>query len=349
MTGAVAPLLITQASADSRFKDHPAPELYGIESYIAVPLLRRDGSVFGVLCALDPLPSKLTEDVFELFHLLAGLIAYELEEDERQQQRDAEIRALEDFIAIAAHDLRQPLTALSARAQLLSRRVRRGIAPTILADSIDALVADVLRTTQLSDALLDVAHIERHGLQLDICPVDLVALAHAALRDAQSTSPLHDFRLSAPLALEAYLDERRIGQVLRNLLDNAAKYAPNTAGPVVLALDPPDKATGNPDIGISVRDNGPGVSIADLQQLFERRYRSSTAVASQIAGSGLGLFIAREIVAAHGGSIAATVPDGGGLLVRIDLPHRLSPEATAGESVRLDAEHAAHCGVENVA
>lgn len=304
--------------------------------------MRRDGSVFGVLCALDPLPSTLTEEVFELFNLLAGLIAYELEEDERQQRREAEMDALEDFVAIAAHDLKQPLTALSARAQLLSRRVRRGVAPEVLADGIDALVAEVRRAMQLSDALLDVAMIDRHGLIPDLRPVDLVALSHDVLRDAQSVAPAHAFRLSAPLSLVAQVDERRIGQVLRNLLDNAAKYSPNGAGPIVLAIEPADRPDARHGVTISVRDHGPGVPEADLASLFERRFRSSTAVASQITGSGLGLFIAREIVSAHGGSISASLPDGGGLLVSVLLPQ------TVGELLRMNSEDAALCDVKHV-
>ena len=77
MGGAVAPLIISHASADARFTDHPGVRLYGIESYIAVPLNRRDGTYFGTLCALDPLPAELNEDSLQIFHLLANLIAFE--------------------------------------------------------------------------------------------------------------------------------------------------------------------------------------------------------------------------------------------------------------------------------
>ena len=313
-------MLINHASADPRFRDHPGLHLYGIESYIAVPLLRRDGSLFGTLCALDPLPSKVSEEAFALFQLLSELIAYELEEDERNRQREAEVDALEDFFAIAAHDLKQPLTALSARAQLLSRRVRKGVDAHILADTIDSLVADVRRVTQLSDSLLDIAQIERNLLVVDKGPTDLIALARTVLRDVQSVAPGHDFRLNAPLALHVLLDERRIGQVLRNLLDNASKYAASDTGPIELTIDPFDPSVESAGIRLSVRDHGPGVPPDEMADLFTRRFRSSTARASHVTGSGLGLFIAREIINAHGGAISACLPHDGGLLVRITLP-----------------------------
>lgn len=75
-----------------------------------MPLNRRDGSYFGTLCALDPVPANLGEEDFAILNLLAQLIAFELEADEQQRAREADLRSLEDFITIAAHDLCQPLT-----------------------------------------------------------------------------------------------------------------------------------------------------------------------------------------------------------------------------------------------
>lgn len=114
--GAVAPILINDARAAPAFTDHPALRLYGIQSYIAVPLTRRDGSYFGTLCAFDPQPTDLTEDNFEIFHLLANLIAFELEADEAERrarevaerlaQQSRELARLEERerIAMDLHD-----------------------------------------------------------------------------------------------------------------------------------------------------------------------------------------------------------------------------------------------------
>jgi signal transduction histidine kinase len=114
--GAVAPLLINDARVQSAFAEHPAFKLYGIQSYIAVPLIRRDGSYFGTLCAFDPQPTDLTEESFEIFHLLANLIAFELEADEAERrareaaerlaQQSRELARLEERerIAMDLHD-----------------------------------------------------------------------------------------------------------------------------------------------------------------------------------------------------------------------------------------------------
>ena len=124
--GAVAPLLINDARADPAFTDHPAFRWYGIQSYIAVPLMRRDGSYFGTLCAFDPQPTDLTEESFEIFHLLANLIAFELEADEAERrarevaerlaQQSRELTRLEERERIGR--LRTALAAPHGRADL---------------------------------------------------------------------------------------------------------------------------------------------------------------------------------------------------------------------------------------
>ena len=92
--GEQAPLLIPHAAQDPRFIDHPARHLYGVESYIAVPIRLHDGRFFGVLCALDAEPAQLTDEQFTIFHLLADLIAFELESSERHRQQAAALQAL---------------------------------------------------------------------------------------------------------------------------------------------------------------------------------------------------------------------------------------------------------------
>ncbi len=320
MGGAVAPLLINKASADPRFSEHPGLHLYGIESYIAVPLSRRDGSFFGTLCALDPLPANLTENDFDVFHLLAQLIAFELEADETQRRREAEHRALEDFISIATHDLRQPLTVMYGQTQLLARRAHNGAPTTEMTAQIDSLLAQTRRAVLLSDMLLDAARIQTDHFTLDKSDFDLVALVRQTLDDVKIAAPGHSFVLDAPPALPMHGDERRLGQVLRHLLDNAAKYSPDKRGPITVAASRSQEEDGTALAMISIADQGIGVSDADLARLFERHYRAESATERGISGSGLGLYIARQIVEAHGGSIWAEHGSGGGLVVHIALP-----------------------------
>lgn len=313
--GAVAPLLITNASTDPRFSDHPGLHQYGIESYIAVPLNRRDGTYFGTLCALDPRPAELSEDDFAILNLLAQLIAFELEAEDQRQQREADVQALEDFIAIAAHDLRQPLAALYGRAQLLARRARPGGAAEDLIPGIETLVVQTRRAIQLTEKLLDVARVEMGDFALEREELDFAALAQQAVEDAQLNAPNHTFVFDAPLRLPFYGDANRLGQVLRNLLDNAVKYTPPENGVITCTVRRVED-----QIQLVVRDAGIGVTDQDLPRLFGRMYRASNAKSANIGGIGLGLFITAQIIAAHGGRIWAEHGAPHGLVVQIELP-----------------------------
>lgn len=284
-----------------------------------MPLNRRDGSFFGTLCALDPLPADLSSDDFEIFSLLAQLISFELEADEREHQSEVEKRALKDFIAIAVHDLRQPLTVLRGRAQLLSRRAHQEVGGTRLQAEIEAVVEQTQRTIQLSDVLLDIARIEAGDFEIDKAKFDLVALGKQIIKDARTTSPNHTILFTAPDTLTVYADEKRLSRVLSNLLDNATKYTAVDSGPIVLKIQMPDPEEDN-SVLLRVSDSGLGVSDEDLSKIFERRYRSAGAEARKISGSGLGLYIAQQIVNAHGGALWAEHTTGGGLTIRLRLP-----------------------------
>jgi signal transduction histidine kinase len=321
--GAVAPLLITHASEDPRFREHPGLHQYGIESYIAVPLFRRDGSPFGTLCALDPRPAPLSEANFAIFRLLADLIAFELEADEQQRRREQAIRAMEDFVAVAVHDLRQPLTALSGRAQLLARRAQRGASAEDLALAATQVASHARRAVALSDMLLDMARIETGTFVLTRASVNLVDIVSQVLEDMQITAPSHIFQLDGPASLMWDANETRLSQALRNLLENAAKYAPAERGPIELALRLDASDAAGETVLIRVRDHGIGVAAEELPRLFEHKYRTAEAIEQGISGAGLGLSITRKIVEAHGGRIWAARVSGGGLEVSLTLPRIL--------------------------
>ena len=308
------PLLINRASADERFRKHPGLLRYGIESYIAVPLIRRDGSYFGTLCTLDPQPTALDEDAFEIFQLLAQLIAFELEADEQQQGQERELRRLEDVIAIAAHDIRQPLTVLSGRAQMLERKARRGAAATDLARDAGTIVAQARRAVELSDELLDVARAEARALTAERGEVDLTNLARTTIEHVAAGAPQHTFVLEGSTDVLVHGDRSRLGRVIVNLLDNAAKYAPATNGPIVVRVE-----RNGASAQLTVRDRGAGVGEDELPHIFDRNYRTAEAKAGA-TGDGLGLYIARQIVEAHGGAIwAERVPEGG-FAIHLSLP-----------------------------
>ena len=149
-------------------------------------------------------------------------------------------------------------------------------------------------------------------MELRRAPVDLVDLARREAAAVRDQAPAHDISVDAPGgSVVGRWDADRLGQVLQNLLGNAVKHAPHGVA-VVVRVEPAGE-----EARLSVRDEGPGIAVAHLPQLFERFYR---AKASGAVGLGLGLYITRMIVEAHGGSIAVESEPGVGSTFTVTLP-----------------------------
>ena len=206
---------------------------------------------------------------------------------------------------------------MQGRAQLLTRQIQREVPyPTLLA-SATTLLSQSQRAVLLSETLLDMAHLEAGSFTLDVAECDLVVVAHDILDDMGTTTGGYTFLLEAPPSVLMRIDESRIRQVLRNILDNAVKYTPADAGPIVLHIELLSTA----GVQIRIVDSGPGVPSDELPHLFERRYRASNAMGHGTSGSGLGLYIVRQLVEAHGGTIHAEQASQGGLEFTIFLPY----------------------------
>ena len=336
--GAVAPLVINKASADPRFADHPGCVRLGVESYIAVPLRRRDGSLFGTLCALDPLPANLGEADTEIFRLLADLIAFEIEADDERRQRDRGEAAKQAFIDDAAHDLKGPLGVVRGRSQLLRRQLRRtdGIAPPQLEAGLREIESAAGRAAAIIDELLDAAHLETgRSLNLRLTEVDAVALARGRAAEWEQTAAGHVFRFEAECpTLTGWWDEDRLRRVLDNLLANAVKYSPAGGAVTVRVAAEEDQAV------VAVADEGIGIPATDLPLVFERFRRGGNV--GEIGGTGIGLAGAKLIVEQHGGTIAVASEDGAGSTFTVRLPlhpsddHRLD-DASAMTISRSEA------------
>jgi PAS domain S-box-containing protein len=217
-------------------------------------------------------------------------------------------QAQDDYIAMASHDLRSPITALSGRAQLMKRRKRYD------EEAVDVILEQARRITRLVSDLQALVSMEAGGVSLLREPVDLVALARDAARRVRATSSTrHPVRVEAPAeGLTGAWDRDRVSQVLDNLLGNAAKYAPEGSEIVVRIARQGDEAR------VSVSDHGPGISASMLPHLFDRFYRAGRDLGSP--GLGLGLYIARMLVEAHGGRIEADTMDAEGATLAFTLP-----------------------------
>ena len=250
--------------------------------------------------------------------------ALETEIEERKkveqalQERNEELRQAvatrDEFLSVAAHELKTPLTSLHGFAQLLLRDIRgKGtVAPERLAAALQAVDAQTNKLNQLVARLLDTAQIEAGKLRLEPVRTDLVALVAAALAQRQGGNP-HTVVVDGPAHLEAIVDPVRFEQVITNLLDNAIKFSPQ-GGTVTIGL-----AHGpGGEVRLSVADEGVGVPPDKREAIFARFQQAHGR--HHLSGLGLGLYVAREIVESHGGRIALEDPEQRGSRFVVTLP-----------------------------
>jgi signal transduction histidine kinase len=228
-------------------------------------------------------------------------------------------RAREEFLATIVHDLRQPLTKIRGYTQLADRyldrpspdleRVRGGLSRIVEAtDELQALLA----------TLVDVSRTALGALVLDLALADLAALLEETIgRLPADVSRRVVVRLGPDVDATGIWDRERVGQVLTNLLTNAAKYAPADS-PITVTV-----AGDGASVTVSVRDEGIGIAAEDLPRLFDRYFRARSAMEQGIEGLGLGLYLCRGIIAAHGGTItAASDGIGQGATIRFTVPRQ---------------------------
>ena len=216
------------------------------------------------------------------------------------------------FISIVIHELRTPVALIKGYASTLRRDDARWDKRTI-SDSLAVIEDEADRLSKMIDDLLDASRLQAGGLSLNQADVAIPGLASRVTeRFALQSSKHHlvtDFPPNFPVIIG---DETRIEQVLVNLVSNSIKYAP--AGEIRIS------GTVRPDqVIICVSDEGSGIEARDLPHIFDRFYRSTNAV-KQTKGAGLGLYLARAIVEAHGGRIWADASTGSGARICFSLP-----------------------------
>ena len=232
-------------------------------------------------------------------------------------------RVREEFAADCSGDLRTFASAISTYAGHALRRVRRSNADTTLVHQLEGIIRNARQVSNLVGDLLDAARIEVGGGELAPSEVDVVPLVEQAIDQARAMTTRHRFRLDVPASLPpAYCDPNLVRRALVNVLSNAIKYWPD-GGQIGVRIRP--QLDG---IFISVRDRGLGIPPDRLQQVFERFFRVVDDPARRgIRGNGLGLYLVREVIEAHGGTawIESTGVAGEPTTVHLLLPWRPAP------------------------
>ena len=236
------------------------------------------------------------------------------------------------FLGLVAHELRTPLSALKGFVTTLLTQTDRGKGMPLTDWQHEALVEIELATDRLDRLtrdLLDVARLQAGRLQLHPESTDLVALCRRVIAQFQQSTDCHQLTFSTSLShVVAYLDGGRIEQVLLNLLTNAIKYSP-AEGPVEVTLR---EESERQEAIISMRDQGIGIPKEEQAQLFGRFVRATNGQTHGIRGTGLGLYLCRELVEQHGGHIWFESIEGAGstFFIRLPLWQDTSPSTQSG-------------------
>lgn len=324
---------------DQKRCDSPIPAMHGFRSYISVPVLLADGRVFGTLCTLDPEPRPITDEILHAMRALGAVVAEQIsaaeahdtddhhESVERDRAASSESRlqasevlnsALrqegkerEEFIAVLAHDLRNPLQAIRVTSDLLSLSATSEAQQSLLRHLDDS--AD--RMAELIDVTLDFARGRLgSGIALRVRPWrDLSALLANAAEQAMAPYP------GCPLIVELALpevvtcDADRLSQLVSNLLINAAIHG-RKGSPIALRGHADDAA-----LVLEVRNEGV-IAEASMKTLFEPFHRTGDQRLD--SGLGLGLYIASQIAVSHGGALTVQSADAIGTTFTLRMPLR---------------------------
>jgi two-component system, OmpR family, sensor kinase len=281
------PLVKMEAAAESIAEENLAQRLPGDQSKTEI------GRLAGVL---NTMLSRLE-------------VAFTERKESEERLRRSEER-LRRFAADASHELRTPIAAVRAHAELYQRRGdKAGDAAPVMAK----IEQEAKRLTRLVDDLLLLARLDE-GRPLASQPVDLGALAVDAVDAARTLDPGRTVELSVAGSVEVRGDRDRLRQVIDNLLTNVRLHTPPGTSATVSVTATTTEAV----IGIS--DSGPGLSDDDRARVFERFYRADPSRARDSGGTGLGLSIVAAILTAHGGTVGVESRPGGGTVFRARLP-----------------------------
>ncbi len=276
---------------------------------------RKDGTEFPVDISLSPLDT-------EQGHLVIAAVR----DATRRQQAEAErvrlaladeaVHARDEFLSVAAHEVKTPLGTLQLQMQMLERLLRAGqVDLSQVLARVSRATRNVARLDDLVRRLFDVSRLVTGRLDLAVEDNDLAAIVRDSAEDVREAAAQAGCELTVvgcTEKLNCRCDRYRIEQVLTNLLANASKYG--AGKPIVVAVSAtPQEAR------VSVRDHGMGIQPEDMQRIFAKFERGKDATARH-NGLGLGLFVSRHLVEAHGGRIEVESQPGAGSTFTIRLP-----------------------------
>lgn len=260
---------------------------------------RKDGSRIFMSGVMVPMRSNILPGYVK--------IARDITEAKLLEQRK------EEFVGIASHELKTPVTSIKVYTDILLELLKKADNEQYL-DLLQRLNTQVDRLTQLINDLLDTTKISEGRLKLRLERLNIAGLLQERVEEMRGTTS-HRFVLEIGATKDIVADRERIGQVITNLLSNAARYSHEGTDIIIVCKD-----MGN-GIQVSVHDSGKGISAEDQKKIFDRFYRATTSDMDTYPGMGLGLYISAQIIQRHGGTISVQSIEGKGSVFQFTLPY----------------------------
>lgn len=320
------PVIIDHVAEDPLFKAHHTPLKYGFQSYISMPIIRKDGTFFGTLCAIDPEPHKLdTPEVKDMFRLFADLISFHInaieENTDKLLEKNIELekmnKELQSFSYIASHDLQEPLRKIQTFADRILEKENESLSEEgkgyfrrmqNAAKRMQSLIDDLLTYSRTGTD-------EKRFQQ-----TDLNEIMQQVREDLKEEISLMHATIEASGLPTAAVIPFQISQLLQNLISNSLKFSFPDKPPYITITS--EKITGRQPgekvYRILVKDNGIGFEEVYKEKIFEVFQRLHGKM--EYSGTGIGLAIVKKIVENHNGKISVESTPGEGSVFEILLP-----------------------------
>lgn len=289
----------------------------GFKSMIVAPMIVRGVALGGLTIVSSTIDKRFSKDDLHLIEDIAQSCAIAMDNALLYSDSQQSVKVREDFISIASHELRSPLTSLKLRVDLLTLMIEKEYFPKDIIEKLKPVVSeiqpDLAKFSRLIEALLDISKLSAKKLFLNIQPCDVTEVLNSEINRTRTNSEaqLCEIKTSIQDQLMGFCDPLRLQQVVSNLLSNAVKFG--NQKPVEFIAT----RKGN-DLVIKVIDHGIGISETDLKRIFKPFERAVSE--KNFGGLGLGLYITDQIVKGHGGKLSATSNQKDGTCFTVELP-----------------------------
>ena len=255
---------------------------------------------------------------FSVTGVILSLAKYQTEKTKIAKERalsdlESALRSRDEFISIASHELKTPLTALKLKLDLLQRQIQKETNSERMNEMVKSALQQAFRMNELIEKLLDITQIRAGVMELNYEEISIwdsvqkiISQTHEPMRAAQC-----ELKVEIDKSTTVLTDRIRFEQILTNLLTNAIKYAPSSLIEILASIQ-------GDELSIGVRDHGPGMEESVLKSIFNRFDRGRAPKNTQ--GLGLGLYIAKSLAVAQGGDLRAESTLGRGTLFQLILP-----------------------------